>query len=261
MESLPHIYSEKLSNGYTFEMRLIPEGVFDMGSTDADTDAINDEKSLRIGFHVAPFYLAPYAVTQALWKAVMGEENNPSRFKGDQHPVEMISWDDTKNFMEALNAETKNKRDALGLGEYRLPTEAEWEYAARGGALDAGYLYSGSDKLKEVGWYEANSDGETHEVGLLMPNQLGLYDMSGNVWEWVEDHWHDYYEGAPKDSRAWLDSGESASRHLRGGSYFVGPLPCRSAHRNNAPPDSRAGNLGFRLALAPSLGQSIPAIP
>ena len=256
------IHTEVLPSGFSFNMRLIPGGTFNMGSPDDDDqDARNNEKPQRMGLQVAPFYLAPFQVTQALWKAVMGETNNPSRFLGDQRPVEQITWHDTQAFITALNAATKANRQNQGLGAYRLPTEAEWEYAARGGPIDAGYQYAGSDKLKEVGWYKVNSDNETHEVGLLMPNSLSLYDMSGNVDEWVEDHWHKNYKNAPKDGRAWLTDDTSDDRVLRGGSCFYVSRDCRVACRTLYAPGSRHVFIGFRLALSPSLGQSLPAIP
>ena len=250
---------ETLPTGLSFPMRLIPGGSFDMGSPEGDEEADVNEKPQRIDVEIAPFYLAPFQVTQALWKLVMGEENNPSYDKGDQRPVENVSWDDAQSFIKTLNALTQANRDKMGLGTYRLPTEAEWEYAARGGPIKTTYRYAGSDKLKEVGWYDNNSDYETHEVGLLMPNSLGLYDMSGNVREWVEDHWHDNYEGAPKDGRAWLSKEKGADRVLRGGGFFNGSQGCRVAYRDLYAPDDRDDGIGFRLALSPSLGQSLPA--
>ena len=169
---------ETLPSGCSFDMRFIPGGTLDMGSRADDPKANDAEKNQRPGVQVAPFYLAPFQVTQALWKAVMGEENIPAHYKGDQRPVEKMSWHDAQSFIKTLNALTQANRNKAGLGAYRLPTEAEWEYAARGGPVDADYKYAGSDKLKEVGWYKVNSDGETHGVGLLMPNAMGLYDMS-----------------------------------------------------------------------------------
>ncbi len=134
---------------------------------------------------------------------------------------------------------------------YRVPSEVEWEYAARGGKYHAeGYKYAGSDRLKDVGWFDENSGNETKPVGLKKPNQLGLYDMSGNVWEWCEDDWHRNYEGAPKNGLAWDDSPKWGSyRVLRGGSWFGGARHCRVANRNNHEPDYRNDFLGFRLAL------------
>ncbi len=139
-----------------------------------------------------------------------------------------------------------------------MPTEAEWEYAARGGTRNATQTgassqtkYAGSDKLKEVGWYDANSHGETKRVGLKEPNELGLYDMSGNVWEWCEDDWHDNYKGAPADGSAWIDAPERGSnRVMRGGSWNFDAQYCRVASRTSYPPGNRWYTIGFRLALS-----------
>lgn len=245
------IHTEVLPSGFSFDMRLIPGGSFNMGSPDDDKDASDSEKPQRIGVQIAPFYLAPFQVTQALWKAVRGGDNNPSRYIGDQRPVERVTWYDAQAFIKVLNKATKTNRQNEGLGAYRLPTEAEWEYAALGGPVDAGYQYTGSDKLKEVGWYNVNSDNETHEVGLLKPNLSGLYDMSGNVYEWMEDHWHDTYKGAPKDGRAWLTDDAYALRVLRGGSFFYASQSCRAASRSRDAPGYRSDGIGFRLALSP----------
>ncbi len=138
---------------------------------------------------------------------------------------------------------------------YALPSEAQWEYAARGGEAGAAqnFKYAGSDKLKEVGWFEQNSHKETKPIGLKMPNRLGLHDMSGNVWEWCEDDWHDSYKNAPNDGNAWVDAPErSLYRVYRGGNWDYAPLNCRVAFRNCWPPELRFNLLGFRLCLAPS---------
>jgi formylglycine-generating enzyme required for sulfatase activity len=203
---------------------------------------------------VSSFYLGTFPVTQRLWQAVMG--NNPSRFRGENRPLEMISWNDAQNFCEALN-NTGSVQDFLnnvagpGAG-FRLPTEAEWEYAARGGTKSQGFLYSGSDKLAEVGWFDDNSYGETKAVGLKLANELGLFDMSGNVWEWCFD-WYDgqYYEkcageGLVIDPRG---PGKGSSRVLRGGGYFSSPGDCRCTDRLSYHPDFRYNNFGFRLAV------------
>ena len=185
---------------------------------------------------VSSFYMAKYPVAQALWQAVMGE--NPSRFKGENHPVESVSWNDSKDFIEQLNRATGKA--------FRLPTEAEWEYAARGGIYAQGYAYAGSDKLKQVGWYYENANGETPDVGLLLANELGIHDLSGNVLEWCEDDWHDSYKNAPKDGDAPVRGG---TRVIRGGSYFDSAETCRPAFSIRLTPDNRYYFLGFQLVL------------
>ena len=189
---------------------------------------------------ISSFYMCKYQVTQRLWVAIMGY--NPSKFKGDLRPVQQVSWNDAQNFVKKLNEET---------GEvFRLPTESEWEYSARGGKYSQGYKYAGSDNLRQVGWYKGNSKRQTQNVGQLIANELGLYDMSGNVWEWCEDIWHDSYQNKPVDASAWIDSDEDTSRVLRGGSYFNVEKYCISTHRSNIHSNNRINNTGFRLALS-----------
>ncbi len=243
-------YTETLPSGQTFHLHLIPGGTFDMGSEDNDPDALSSEKPLRKGVQVFPFYMATHLVTQRLWAEVM-DGADPSRFKGDNRPVETVSWLECQNFIERLNDLTREARTRAGVGVYRFPTEAEWEYAARGGRRY--FTYAGSDKLKEVGWYDANSDYETQPVGGMLPNEYGLYDMSGNVWEWCADHWHENYEGAPPDSRAWLTTDDNTARRVvRGGHCFNLPQYCRCACRDPYAPDDRNDFIGLRLALSPS---------
>lgn len=217
-----------------------------MGSAQEDKDVYKDEIPAH-PVHLGTFYIGEYPVTQAVWKAAMAD--NPSYFKGDQRPVEQVSWNDAQEFIGRLNSLTSKI--------YRLPAEAEWEYAARGGVhrQDDNYLYAGSDKLKDVGWYSENSERETKEVGLKYPNELGLYDMSGNLLEWCEDQWHDTYVGAPTDGSVWVDreDGQGVVRVLRGGSWYDNPRACRVAYRNSYEPASRDYSLGFRLALSPQL--------
>ena len=168
-------------------------------------------------------------------------KDNPSFFTGDSRPVETVSWEDAQAFIQKLNELTGKV--------YRLPAEAEWEYAARGGQHSKGYKYAGSNKLKEVGWYRENSHVETKAVGLKYSNELGLYDMSGNVWEWVEDQWHGNYEGAPTDGSAWVDKEEGTSRVLRGGSWSNDPEYCRCTSRITITPELRYDFIGLRLVL------------
>jgi formylglycine-generating enzyme required for sulfatase activity len=242
MSSTPQCFSESIGNNVAFDMLLVEGGDFDMGG--GDDDALDDEKPVH-PVKVGSFYLGKYPVTQQVWQAVMG--NNPSRFNGSQRPVEQVSWRDTEEFIKKLNHMTKR--------HYRLPTEAEWEYAARGGARrqQDGYRYAGSDKLKEVGWYADNSDGETKEVGLKYPNELGLYDMSGNVWEWCNDWFGGkYYQVCDKKGVVQDPQGpaQGVYRVIRGGSWVGGPRDCRVAYRGDDEPAFRGIVLGFRLALS-----------
>ena len=237
-------------NGHTFRMIFVEGGAFDMGSADDDPEAYDSEKP-RHRVTVPDFYMGEYPVTQALWKAVM--DNNPSYFEGDDHPVEQVSWDNAQDFIRRLNKATAATRPADHW--YRLPSEAEWEYAARGGKYHAdGFKYAGSDRLKDVGWYEENNKTETKPVGQKSSNQLGLYDLNGNVWEWCEDDWHDNYKGAPTDGSAWIDQPlRGAFRVTRGGSWIRTARYCRVAGRVIAAPINRVYSLGFRLVLAPHL--------
>ena len=226
------------------DMILVPGGSFRMGSQ--DDEAQNDELPVH-PVQLSAFRIGKYPVTQALWKAVMGPDNNPSRFPHDGRPVESVSWNDAQDFIRRLNEFAGRKAPGT---RYRLPTEAEWEYAARGGPLSRGHKYAGSDKLKEVAWYAANSHGETQPIGMKDPNELGLYDMSGNVWEWVEDQWHRNYDGAPADGSAWVDREQGTGRVLRGGSWDGAPFHCRVAYRSSYDLAYRYDDLGFRLVLA-----------
>ncbi len=166
------------------------------------------------------FYICKYEVTQALWKEVM--IGNPSEMQGDELPVEQVSWDDCQMFIGILNELTGKN--------YRLPTIAEWVFAYRGGKHSKCYQYSGSDDIDEVAWYGENSDGKSHPVGLKKPNELGLYDMSGNVWEWCHDL-------------------NGQNRECRGGSWIHNARNCDPAIPNETPQSFRINSLGFRLAL------------
>ena len=194
-----------------------------MGSHKGDSD----EKPVH-RVTVSDFYMGKYEVTQKQWKAIMG--NNPSYFKGDNLPVENVSWNDVQKFLKKLNEKT---------GEhYRLPTEAEWEYAARGGVKSQGYEYSGSNNIDKVAWHRNHAGKITHPVGTKKPNELGIYDMSGNVWEWCRNK----YENLDEE----VDD-SNARRVLRGGSWDNGRHLARAAYRSRARPDSRYDNIGFRV--------------
>ncbi len=264
--------TETLPSGPSFNLILVEGGTFRMGSPKGTPDA-HDSEQPDHEVQVPSFYMGEFQVTQALWEAVMG--SNPSRFQGASRPVEQVSWYNSAAFCNRLSQKlglplcyysdagfTKAYSISGALtnagtvffnakaGGFRLPTEAEWEYAAWGGKYSEGYRYAGSDRLIQVGWYTENSGGETHEVGLLYPNELGIYDLSGNVWEWCEDQWHNDYQGAPKDGSTWVDREQGATRVRRGGGCNAGAQYCRSASRYINDPESRDDDHGFRLVLS-----------
>lgn len=158
----------------------------------------------------------------------------------EKHPMIYVNWDGARAYCEWLSAQTGQA--------YRLPSESEWEYAARGGRHQNDFSYAGSNDLNEVGWYKQNSHGQTKPVGLKFSNELGLYDMSGNVWEWCADHWHENYKGAPKDGSAWLTGGDSTRRVVRGGSWVDNDYYCRVSYRDWGNAGSRDDTVGFRVA-------------
>ena len=224
------------ANGVSFDMMYVKGGTFTMGGTsEQGSDACDDEKPTH-RVTLSTYYIGKYEVTQALWKAVMG--NNPSNWKGDNLPVEKVSWNDCQDFIRKLNALTGKN--------FRLPTEAEWEFAARGGNNSRGYKYAGSNNIGDVAWYGGNSGSKTHAVGTKSPNELGIYDMSGNVWEWCQD-WKGSYSSASQTNPTGASSG--SYRVLRGGSWFYYAWRCRSSHRNGGTPGYRDGN-GIRLVLS-----------
>ena len=223
-------------NGVSFTMIEVEGGSFIMGSPDSDSDAYSDEKPAH-QVTLSSYYIGETEVTQALWQAVMG--SNPSYFTGDmQRPVENVSWNDCQTFIKKLNELTGEN--------FRLPTEAEWEYAARGGKESKGYKYSGSNTLGNVAWYESNSSSKTHPVKTKHPNELGIYDMSGNVWEWCSDRYSSYFSSAQTDP---IGPSSGSFRVLRGGSWGGGARGCRVACRYYNSPDYRESHLGFRLSL------------
>ena len=183
---------------------------------------------------VSSFYIGKYEVTQREWNAVMGKKKNPSAFKNDACPVENVSWDDVQKFIERLNKRTGKR--------YRLPTEAEWEYAARGGSRSRSYIYSGSNHVDRVAWYARK---RAHPVGRKLPNELGIHDMSGNVWEWCADRYGAYQSAVQYNPKGAQEGGD---RVIRGGSWVYSDRFCRISNRFHAAPDSAYINLGFRLA-------------
>lgn len=236
-------------NDLSFLMIPIEGGTFDMGDEVGDLwDACRPVHPVQ----VESFYLAQYPLTQAIWEAVMEKGWPHLAFQGGKRPMERVSWDDTQEFLERMKTKTGYS--------FRLPSEAEWEYAARGGNYRLGCQYAGSDRLKEVGWYEDNSHSETKPIGHKMPNELGLYDMSGNVEEWCADDWHGGYEAAPQEGTAWIEVERGSSRVFRGGAWGDLPQHCRSAYRINWTPDYRDDYLGFRLALSLQSVAQLPTI-
>ncbi len=218
-------------------MVYVEGGTFTMGATsEQGSDAYNNEKPAH-SVTLSNYYIGKYEVTQAEWKAVMG--SNPSYFEGsDNLPVEQVSWNDCQTFITKLNTLTGKN--------FRLPTEAEWEYAARGGSKRQGYKYAGSDNLDDVAWYTINSGSTTHAVGTKQPNELGLYDMSGNVYEWCSD-WFGSYSSSSQTNPTGASSGSNRVR--RGGCWILNAWDCRVSYRVYNSPDSWSSLLGLRLAL------------
>ncbi|MDB9404121.1 SUMF1/EgtB/PvdO family nonheme iron enzyme [Microcystis sp. CS-574] len=238
----PTPFTEKLPNRVTLEMVSLPAGEFLMGSPDSDPASESWEKPPHL-VQVNSFAIGKYPVTQAQYQAVMG--TNPSRFKNwfknnPQNPVENVNWNDAQAFCQKLSQITGKT--------YRLPTEAEWEYACRAGTTTRFYFGDDANQLGDYAWYSANSQSKTHPVGQKRPNAWGLYDMSGNVWEWCEDDWHSSYIGAPTDGSAWLiNDNDNDYRIRRGGSWFYDPSLCRSAFRSGHNRRDNDFILGFRV--------------
>ena len=222
---------EQKRNSVNIEMVYVAGGTFMMGATsEQGSDAAYDEKPAH-NVTVSSFYIGKYEVTQKQWVEIMG--SNPSYFKGDNLPVEQVSWNDIQDFIKKLNAKTGKN--------YRLPTEAEWEFAARGGNNSRGYKYSGSNTLSNVAWYTDNSGSKTHPVGTKSPNELGIYDMSGNVNEWCSDWYGSYSSNSRRSSGSY--------RVMRGGSWGIHAWSCRVSYRGYGSPGDRYGSDGFRLAM------------
>jgi uncharacterized repeat protein (TIGR02543 family) len=221
------------------DMVLVSGGTFTMGCTsEQGSDCWDDERPSHQVTLTNNYYIGKYPVTQAQWVAVMG--SNPSHFTGDlTRPVERVSWTDVQSFIQELNR--------LSGRTYRLPTEAEWEFAARGGTSSLGYKYSGGNNIGDVAW-NSGSGSTTRPVGTKLPNELGIYDMSGNVWEWVGD-WYDSYTSSSKTNPTGPTSG--SRRVIRGGGWAYGAGSCRVSQRRNFTPDYRDDGIGFRLVLSP----------
>jgi formylglycine-generating enzyme required for sulfatase activity len=234
-------FYDRLPGGVEIGMLLIPAGEFDMGPEKKENEKSDHHVTLR------EFWMSETQVTQRLWTAVMGRLPDlltKKEYINPLYPVVFVSWNDANDFCRHLN-------DKLGLTEqygYRLPTEAEWEYAARAGTKT---IFSFSDDEKELenyGWFNGNSGGHPQVVGQKLPNPFGLYDMHGNVWEWCQDQYQDKYDGAPRDGSAREDGGMAALRVFRGGSWYGNAVHCRSANRFWYAPGYRLDDLGFRLS-------------
>lgn len=223
--------------GVKFKMKYVEGGEFMMGATAEQGDDVWDNEKPVHKVSLDSYYIGETQVTQALWKAVMGD--NPSKFRGQNNPVEMVSWNDCQEFVKRLNQLTGK--------QFRLPTEAEWEYAARGGCRSQGYKYAGSNNLSDVAWFDDNSGSKTHPVAQKMANELGLYDMSGNVWEWCND-WFGNYSSSPQYNPHGAISG--GRRVLRGGSWNYSARGCRVSYRYFSNPDYRFNYFGLRLSLS-----------
>ena len=226
-----------VKDGINIDMVRVEAGTFTMGATAEMKDPNDDEKPTHRVTLTNDYYIGKYEVTQALWKAVMG--NKPSRFKGDNLPVDLVSWKDCQKFLSKLNRITGKT--------FRLPTEAEWEYAARGGNKSRGYQYSGSNNPFDVAWFTYNSGINTHAVGTKQPNELGIYDMSGNVEEWCQD-WYGAYSSSSQVNPTGANSG--SDRVIRGGSWGSIARGCRLSFRISSTPGSRSIFHGLRLVLS-----------
>jgi formylglycine-generating enzyme required for sulfatase activity len=239
-----------ITNSIGMKLALIPAGEFTMGSPDLVSGFDFEDQKPRHRVRITkPFYLGVYEVTQGQYEKVMGK--NPSESTGHfkksapDLPVEMVSWDDAQEFCRKLTDLAQEKEAGRC---YRLPTEAEWEYACRAGSTTKFCYGDDESRLGDYAWYRGNSDGKSHPVGRKKPNAWGLYDMHGNVWEWCSDRYdYEYYANSPTDDPAGPATG--SYRVHRGGGWYSSPTDCRSAHRVRSTPDCRFDNLGFRMAL------------
>ncbi len=232
----PQSFTETV-DGVSFEMVGINGDTFTMGSPVNEYDRGIDETQHQVT--LSNYLIGKYEVTQKLWSVVM--DNNFSSFKGDDLPVERVDWDDVQKFIQKLNQKTAK--------EYRLPTEAEWEYAAKGGQNSSCKIYSGSDIINEVAWFDLNSWSTTHSVGRKNANELGIFDMSGNIWEWCSDLYDEYNKEIQNNPQGALSSN---CRVIRGGSWLNQSQACRVSNRDFSFPNVRSKNMGFRLAMTSS---------
>ena len=237
MASGSNTISIPVKNGISIEMVKVEAGTFMMGATPEMENPFDNEKPTHQVTLTNDYYIGKYEVTQALWQAVMGKK--PSRFKGDNLPVVSVSWNDCQKFISKLNRKTGKK--------FRLPTEAEWEYAARGGKKSRCYQYSGSNNISDVAWYYNNSCSKTYIAGSKQANELGIYDMSGNVKEWCQD-WFGSYSSSSQVNPTGANSGSYCVG--RGGSWNCVAGSCNPSTRFSFAPDDRYDDLGLRLVLS-----------
>lgn len=254
---------ESFSENFALEMVKVEGGAFQMGSEESEREKPVHEVT------VPEFYITRYPVTNAQFVAFLNDYDSDlvkrgkyagrkmieSSSKGifrveynwevadgyERRPAVLVNWHGATEFCKWLRGNTGK--------DYRLPSEAEWEFAARGGNKSEGFRYSGGSKLKEVGWYGLNSHGETKPVGLKLPNELGIFGMSGNIYEWCADHWHETYEGAPADGGTWTPGRNVALRVTRGGTFLHSAVNCRVYYRGWEYLDAMLGNVGFRVAM------------
>ena len=234
-------------NGVSFEMIAVEGGTFTMGATAEQGSDVDRDESPTHQVALSSYMIGKTEVTQELWEAVMGkslsqiasELGNSTRGVGSNYPMYYVSWDDCQEFITKLNALTGKT--------FRLPTEAEWEFAARGGTKSQGFTYSGSNTVDDVAWYFDTSSSTTHPVATKAPNELGIYDMTGNVWEWCQD-WHGSYGNSPRTNPMGAVNG--SNRVYRGGGWFCSAKFCHSSFRFNNSPAFRSCIQGLRLALS-----------
>jgi formylglycine-generating enzyme required for sulfatase activity len=238
---IPRTYTNSIGMKFV----LIPAGTFMMGEDKIIKEAADDEKPPHQVKISKPFYLGVYEVTQEVWESLM--RNNPSKFRGRDNPVDQVSWDDAQDFITRLNKKEGHSR-------YRLPTEAEWEYAVRAGSTGTYYFADDGSQIRNFAWYDGNSGNTTRPVGQKRPNAWGLYDMLGNVWEWTADWYGEtYYANSPDEDPTGPESG--FYRVYRGGSWSSSASFCRSADRDGFLPETPDASRGFRLALSPEDGK------
>ena len=234
-----------LPGNVPLELLWIPPGTFLMGSPDDEQDSLADERPQHEVTISEGFWMGKYQITQEQWEVIMGENPSSNHFKGESRPMENVSWYDITElggYLHYLNTIYPEYT-------FRLPSEAEWEYAYRAGTTTRFYWGDDPDyiEIDDYAWYGDNASEMTHDVGIKLPNAWGLYDMAGNVWEWCEDDWHDNYRGAPNDGSARVDHQRSQQRVLRGGTWLAHPEYCRAATRYSSNSDSIFSLIGFRI--------------